>query len=952
MTVRCTRTACPWTLAEGDLFCGLCGAPAATCVFEPASAAQGLVFYPDEAHGKERRFTLHNEGRVAVDVRVRTSAGYHVSVSGAPPVGDISTRLPPNDLRRVEVKPRPGRPGPDEFLEVHCSVLPGGSMRIPLIASVRPRWALLNRERRLAIRDGVPADLYPPAGEPGADRWALSVGPLEGAVVIDGFALGDGAEHLQLLAPEGRHLLNGVSDRVALTLAWITVPRKPVDAVIEVLSEQLPIARFPLRVHPQPPVALRARQTAPEGEVFVGVRPQRARFSLSNEGARPAQLVRVQCETPGVALAEIALSATSWDCRGLAGLPRAVEAAYVDGPLPRRRVADPRRPLAPPVAPERVVAFALEISPEAEPADGVLPIELRVTVKLGDATERIPLTLAVPARAIRDLPASAGRVLLDYGTVHTCARLEIDDATAPGVTAGGTVLLDPEAEGGQLKSVYRVRDWAGPVLRYGAHVWEEIPHFVDRTDFDAKLRLGTEARRGLRDRAGALRMVSGAAAASYLLGEALARVAEQSGYRPKAVWLTRPAVFDATADAELAAAVTSLGYAPEDVELRCTEPEAYLCALAADRGFRQALADLHGADARPLLGFVFDFGGGTTDVTLFQVHPSAARRIEVVASHGYRWLGGEALTLAIAAHLFGTIPNNERFPFPTRAGWRLDLLDPNDQPLQRNLAVMRALAERVKCNPDAYFTEGTTVLNEALVDRAGETHAVQIRVEEGDQRSGVLGVVWASIERALDDILERIVRLRAFRLLARSVPQVVAVAGNAGKLWCLERIVRARLADAGAGEVRYHFDKRIAKRGVVEGLAVYGRSATRLGITLRDADPHWWYVQVGTEWLLVQPAGAVRSGPNAPPEAPMLDEPVHVWGALDLFQGQGPQARLTGDAAAALVRTHQVPPGTLEGSLAELSFGFDEAGAPGLWMRAWRYDDPPGPWRWFPARPR
>lgn len=920
-------------------------------MFDPDHIAQGLVFYPDEAHGKARRFNLHNEGRVPVDLRLRASAGYQVRVSGAPPVGEISTRLPPDDLRQVEVGPRAGHPGRDEYLEVHCSVLPGGSVRIPLIASTRPRWTLQTGDRRLEASDGQPVDLYPPATDPTADRWPLTVGLVEGAVVVDGFALGAGAEDLQLLAPTGRHLLTGADDRVGLTLAWIAAPLEPVDAVIEVLAGELPVARFDLRVHPQPPVALRARLVDQVGSIFVGERPQTVRFALSNEGARPAQLSRITCHTPGVRLAEVTLSATSWDCRGLSGLPRAVESAFVDGPLPRRRVSDPRRPGETPGIADQVKSFVLELTDEAVPARGVLPIEINFVVQLGSVTERLPLAVSVPVRRIQDLPADAGRLLVDYGTVHTCVRLEVDDPDAPGATAGGPVPLEG-ATGLQFKSVYRVRDWEKPTLRFGDHVWEEIPNFVDRTDFDAKLRLGTDGRRGLRDRSGQLRLVSGGEAAGHLLGEVLLRVAEHSGYRPRAVWFTRPAAFNTAADAELLSAATRLGYAPGEVELRCTEPEAYLCALAGDRGFRAALDGLRAEDPRPLLGFVFDFGGGTTDVTLFQVHPGSGRRVEIITSHGYRWLGGEALTMALAAHLFATIPGRAQFPFPELEGWTLEQLDPTDLPLQRNLAVMRALAERVKCNPKTYLTEGVTVLNEALLDRDGGTHSVQIRVEEGDRRSGVLGVLWAPIARAIDDVLERIVRMRSFQLTERSVPQVVAVAGNAGKLWCLESIVRAKLGEAGAGAVLYHFDPRIAKRGVVDGLAVFGRSVSRLGITLRRSDTHWWYVQVGTEWQLVQPAGAPLGVAPSQPVASALDEPVHLWGPLDLFWGPGPQTLLQGDAATALIRTHRVDASALQGELAELAFGFDSDGRPGLWLRAWRYEATPGPWRWFPAAPR
>ncbi|MCA9547738.1 MAG: hypothetical protein KC613_25215 [Myxococcales bacterium] len=957
MALRCLRRGCPWSLAPGELFCGLCGQPAATCTFEPASVQQGLIFYPDQPGGSDRRFTLRNTGRVPVDVTLRCSDGYRVRVSGGPPLGEVTTRLPPDDVRPLEVLPRPGMAGRDEALEVISPVLPDGAVRVPLVASAAPRWALHHGERPLDSRDGLPADLYPPAVGGGVDRWRLHLGTTEGAVLVDGVVLGEGAEHLQLLTPPGRHLLQP-GDRLPLTLDWIVPPVDAVDASLEVIHEELPVARFPLKVHPQPPIALRARLLS-DGDrpLFVGGRPALVRFALENQGAKAARLERVTVEPASVRLAEVALEDTAWDCRGLSGLPRAVEAAYIQGPEPRLRV-DPRQGV--PGRPVPIRSLTLEIAPDAEPVDGVLTVRLDLEVWVGDARDRAPVTLAVPARRIRELSPDEGRLLLDFGTVHTCARLEVDDLTLAGAEQAGAVPLEPGAEGeGQqlFKSAYRVDLWKpadgdAPRLRFGHHVWEELPHFVDQTDHEAKLRLGTDRRRALRDRQGYLRMVDGVEATSHLLGEVLARVSEGHGFRPRALWLTRPAAFRAAADRDLTAAVKRLGFEGLEVSLRCTEPEAYLCALAADPGFLRPLdARLAAhADGRPELGFVFDFGGGTTDVTLFQASRPRGRALEIVTSHGYRWLGGEALTLAIAAHLFESVGQPGRFPFPELGEGptgTLKMADPDDEPMQRNVAALRALAERLKCDPTPLLA-GPVVLSEVLVDSAGHAQPVEIRVDE----AGLVGVVRRMVDHALDDVLERVVRLRSFRLIERSVPGIVAVAGNSGRLWCLERIVRDKLAEAGVAEPLYHFDAAIAKRGVVDGLAVYGRSATRVGIELRDADPHWWYLQVGPVWQLIQPAGGWRRPREGHEPVPALDEPVHLWGALELAVGEGPQGAVPAAEAGPLEPTHRVHPGALDGELAELALGFDAQGAVGLWLRPWADGGAPVAWRFVRAEAR
>lgn len=1020
MATRCLNRACPWELATGELFCGLCGTRAATCDFDPPHVRQGLVFYPDEAHGTERAFKLRNAGSVEVEVRLRTSPGYRLALGSLPALGDVTTRLNPGEARGVVVRPREGLPGRDEWLEVISPVVDPAGVRIPLIASPTPRWALRRADRLLHTGEGPAVDLYPPSATPtpqaglAGERWRLSLGLTEGAAVVDAIVLGEGTRHLQLHSPSGRHLLQS-GDRLTLTLDWVLPPAEPVEASIEVLTGLLPAARFPLRVHPQPPVSLRPRLLAAEdGPLFVGEGVARVSVALHNDGARPARLAALRVRTEHVRLAEVRLSDTAWDCRGLATLPRAVEAAWLPGPQPRAADLDVRigPANAKPAPPAQVLALVFEVGAEAAPVDGVLHLDLAVDVAAGGAVETVPLALGVPARRVRTLQAHEGHALIDFGTVHTCVRLVIDDP-AVGTAPEGLVQLDPTLEdeaAGMLKSAFRVHDWAGaaesgrdpratdgpraaanasgmdargaPDLRFGHHVWEEIPHFVGQTDFAAKLRLGTDLQRPLRDRHGELRLVSGAESAAHLLGEVLRQISRRTGFRPRSLWFTRPAAFDARADADLVAALRRLGQPDDAISLRCSEPEAYLCSLASDAAFRARLDTRLEAASRPLLGFVFDFGGGTTDVTLFEVHPGRVKCIEIVASHGYRWLGGESLTLRLAGHLYRTITDRDRYPFPKALSgtdadadaFLLESLDPHDVPLQRNLAVMRALAERIKCDAE-YFDNGNQVVSETLMDRHGAFHPVEVRVEagadagevpaEGAGASGVVPTLQAPIARALDDVLERVTRMRAARHLATGVPQVVAVAGNAGRLWCLEAIVRQRLAEAGAEDVLYHFDKRIAKSGVVDGLSVFGRSATRVGIVARRADPHWWYVQVGTRWQLVRPAGAPLADPppnaatleappvpSPPPDLrPALDAPVQIWGHLDLFVGPGPAAELDGAGGGRLRRSHTVDPGDLRGALVDVALGFDAADRPGLWLRALRPGRDDGPWTWFRGVP-
>jgi len=570
---------------------------------------------------------------------------------------------------------------------------------------------------------------------------------------------------------------------------------------------------------------------------------------------------------------------------------------------------------------------------------------------LSTRLERRSITLSLPAQRLKVLSPEEGRLLIDYGTVHSCVRLLLE---GKGQLDVGLISLEeePDEDPFQLKSSYRVRRWLSPPhLEFGAQTWAQIPNFISQTDFAAKLRLGTGQRRSLRDRAGVLKMVSGEEAAAHLLREILERVAQKSGYRARALWFTRPAAFSPEADEALLQAALRLGHSPEEVELRCAEPEAYLCALASERSFLKKLDLLLAKrrDERPLLGFVFDFGGGTCDLTLFQVQRQRMRSLEIISSHGYHWLGGESITIQIAGLLFQQLPDPERFPFPEICRdqrLQLEHLDRNDEILLANFAELRQAAEHLKCSSD-----WNALITLSLLDFEAQRHTLEINIEAGNKTQGIYGLVYGMISRAMEDLLERIIRMSSFGVLQQPVPQVVAVAGNSGKLWCLEQIMRAKLKEAGAQEILYHFDPAMAKTGVVEGLAVYRRHASRVGIQIREADPHWWYIRVGVYYHLIQTPGAKHPHSlSSEGLRPALEEPVQLWGSVELFQGPGPEEELDASSGRNLNRTHRVELPELQGRLVELAMGFDPEGQPGLWLKPLTLEGEEE-WQWQIAQP-
>ena len=203
---------------------------------------------------------------------------------------------------------------------------------------------------------------------------------------------------------------------------------------------------------------------------------------------------------------------------------------------------------------------------------------------------------------------------------------------------------------------------------------------------------------------------------------------------------------------------------------------------------------------------VFDFGGGTFDVSLLAIKDEV---FEVLATDGDFFLGGDDIDRAIAEFLAAEMNRQHRF-------------DPRG-----NHEIMTRLvlaAEEVKIHlSDSTSAEGTI---DGLVNR-GTEHKLNFRLTRTQLEEMVRGFV----DRCID--LTRNA-LTAVRIDPKSISQVVCVGGSTRI-----PLVRQRLAELFGKEpaLRINPDEVVAQGAAIQAGSLSGSLFHGAGISTRDAVP-------------------------------------------------------------------------------------------------------------------
>ncbi len=189
------------------------------------------------------------------------------------------------------------------------------------------------------------------------------------------------------------------------------------------------------------------------------------------------------------------------------------------------------------------------------------------------------------------------------------------------------------------------------------------------------------------------------------------RFIEESGYLPKEIFLTYPAVFNRQKQALQDAAEKALQERDIETRLEISEPEAIavyyvwqLMVRANKDNMEEEPADKDDVDER-IIG-VFDCGGGTTDISIVRYTMGDGEyqmnQVEILGSDGDNRLGGNLLTFCLAKYFYGELVPEQyrsRFPFPKDLR---DGLRTQEASVKTNFLKLYQLAEMIKTNSTTY----------------------------------------------------------------------------------------------------------------------------------------------------------------------------------------------------------------------------------------------------------
>lgn len=950
----------------------------------PPEVLDGIVFYPRAKESETCVIELQAEGRVKLPVGLTISPEYELRASSARSGSRLQLELDPYaDGPTTVVVARTTRLPTEAVLHITSGV---HSFDIPVHQSEVPRFQL--REVGAAGQSVRPGQdglrLYP------TDRhghtWQLTLHLERGAAIVTQLEL-EGTDGVEVTPSQTLPRLLRQGGSLDLTVTWTGQATGKRHCALKPVTRAGLDQPLALELHANRPVILSHEILFPPVDkqlFFGGETPQRVDVGLINQGGALATLESVKALMPEARLELVHLVSAKDPTNPDLNMEMPVVGGVLrpevkEAVIPSKLHGIHRVEQSLPDHAMLVERLEFSIAAEHRPVNDRVEFGVVVKTRADERIEERTILLSHGAREISD--ADDGyELLIDYGTVHTCAMVHASGSAAGDLGEPLIVLNTPNeaAQTGtryEMKSTYRVMDWKSEQFGFGLEAWAGLARYIASTDFASKLRLGTLEKRPLRDANVAVRGVSGRMAARCVLGEVLRRVKEERGLNFKRIRLTHPAAFNECATDDLREALVELDFAREAITFPCSEPEAFLYSLGQHRRLISELTARYSrADREPgrgVLGIVFDFGGGTTDITVFEFHARRGRpELRVVASHGYSWLGGERVTELLAAHLLTTVGDHERFRFPEVGepgkanapdGPRLKghLLDPSVGDVQHNYGKLREIAEAAKCDP-ADRGAGSV----ELMDEFGGLHRVDLAKTEGDESSGLKGVVTQMVRLALEDIDHRLSLMSEWGVISDLYPECVAVAGNSGRLWCLEEIIRSHLEERNIDPI-YWFDSESAKTGVLLGLKDYmeapmvpvvssrATSGTRGKTVLRTS--RWWFILAQGNHHLALPAGVRLDVDQAPDSlADALPVSVFATGPMTLSTGPGPGpedgVKSHRSALYGIQHAGQVPlPEGLEaGAWVRLRMGC-RGGQLGLWFWVDEDEHPlKEQWRWSP----
>jgi hypothetical protein len=220
---------------------------------------------------------------------------------------------------------------------------------------------------------------------------------------------------------------------------------------------------------------------------------------------------------------------------------------------------------------------------------------------------------------------------------------------------------------------------------------------------------------------------------------------------------------------------------------------------------------------KPAIFAVFDFGGGTTDMAIFQIHPSAAKdrspELRLLDVGGVD-VGGELLTFELARLIYEKLvpaPDRQRFAFPSNLE---ELSTSNSDLMRENYSHLADLAENVKrsfqSNPAIFGREIAKSLFDGSRYQAFKTEISSDEVE---------ALLRQRIKQPIAALIEMISALQERGVITERKIDRIILGGNSSRMPLVTDMLAEALFEGDRSSVL--IDTENMKFGVMKGALLY-----------------------------------------------------------------------------------------------------------------------------------
>ena len=467
--------------------------------------------------------------------------------------------------------------------------------------------------------------------------------------------------------------------------------------------------------------------------------------------------------------------------------------------------------------------FSIWIDPCKLPAD-VLSIDGKIQVsyvELG-TTAILETILHIPIE-IRKRPALRHAMAIDFGNTSTCVahfddnnQLQVVplDGSFPGVFEFPTIIEFLRFQKDDSLEV-------GEGFRYGVLLeknrYARENNYLHRMwAFKLGIGFGPEKRVTRIDiEKKAARTFTYDELIRFYFMEVYNRFEENSGYKARDVIITYPANFSKKQISQLVA-VASDAMPGVRVTAEISEPEALAINYFYDRPIQE----------RKDFSFaVFDFGGGTTDISIGRIHTADGyQTVTILVSMGLEQLGGDALTFELARNIYNMACTSFDRPDPLFPKHYEDIFSISGAESHKlgNFMNLMKVAEDLKTNEnnqlETLLEDGqlSIGIKSFYAHRQGnpEFSVVEYRKEDLDR------IAKGHIAKGVEKLSAIFEHLEDHNILESNKPDFVILGGNSSRLPLVKKTIMASLS---LDESAVLFDPKDAKIAVAKGAAYYGR---------------------------------------------------------------------------------------------------------------------------------